>query len=195
MPGTRTMDPLPEIDLRQLLCMTDDTGLLQHALFGVPDHRHGYCTDDNSRALIAGLIHAQLRGYDERHVPLRRYLGFLAYALNPEAGRFRNFMSYAREWLEEVGSEDSHGRALWALGVATELAPNDTILSYFVAKYIDGADSELGTLGNCVQQIDLSGLVGQIYRSKVHLHIDVSLPAVSFQDSLCISRGNLRVDG
>lgn len=118
---------LPEIDLRQLLRMTDDTGILQHATYGVPDHHHGYCIDDNARALLAGLIHSQIRGYDERHVPLHRYLAFIAYALNTECGRFRNFMGYDRRWLEDVGSDDSHGRTLWALGACVELAPTQTV--------------------------------------------------------------------
>ncbi|HEX7010811.1 MAG TPA: Gfo/Idh/MocA family oxidoreductase [Phycisphaeraceae bacterium] len=120
-------EPFPEIDLRQLLALTDDTGMFQHALHALRDPTHGYCTDDNARALIAALLHAQLRGYDERVVPLQRYLGFVAYAFNPQNGRFRNFMSYDRRWLEEAGSEDSHGRAMWSLGLTVQLAPTHTI--------------------------------------------------------------------
>lgn len=121
------LDNLPRIDLRQLLALTDSTGLLQHATFGAPDHHHGYCIDDNCRALIAALIHTQLCGYDEAKVPLQRYLAFVAYAFNLEIDRFRNFMGYHRQWLEEVGSEDSHGRTIWSLGLAVRLAPNDSI--------------------------------------------------------------------
>jgi len=120
-------EPLPEIDLRQLLRMTDDTGIFQHAVHGVPDPNHGYCIDDNARALIAALLHAQLRGHDERVVPLARYLGFLAYAHNDQRGRFRNFMGYDRRWLEEEGSQDSQARAYWALGLTVHLAPTSDI--------------------------------------------------------------------
>lgn len=122
-----TWDRLPPIDLRQLLRMSDDTGLFQHALFGVPDPRHGYCIDDNDRALIAGLLHSQLRGYDERVVPVNRYLTFIAYAYNEQERRFRNFMGYDRRWLEETGSHDSRGRTIWALGVAVRLAPSESL--------------------------------------------------------------------
>jgi hypothetical protein len=118
-------EPLPEVDLRHLLKMTDDTGLFQHALYAVPDLRHGYCTDDNARALIAALLHAELFGRDGEQVPLHRYLMFLAYAYHESAGVFRNFMGYDRRWLEEAGSPDSQGRAIWALGVAVSTAPDD----------------------------------------------------------------------
>ena len=121
------LNSLPEIDLRQLLNMTDDTGILQHATAATPDRHHGYCTDDNARALIAAIMEARLHGYDESRVPLQRYLAFMAYALNTDTGRFRNFMGYDRRWLEEVGSEDSHARGVWSLGVAAAGAPNESI--------------------------------------------------------------------
>ena len=119
--------PLPEVDLRQVLTLTDDTGLLQHAKFATPDRPHGYCTDDNARALIAAVRYARLYGYDERAMPLQRYLSFLADALGAETDRFRNFMGYDRHWLEDTGSHDSHGRAVWALGVTTAGAPNASV--------------------------------------------------------------------
>lgn len=114
---------LPEVDLRQLRRMTDGTGILQHAVYGVPDPNHGYCIDDNARALIAAVHHAKLFGYDEDALPLSKYLAFVAYAYNEEIGAFRNFMSYDRRWLEERGSEDSQGRAIWALGLTVRDAP------------------------------------------------------------------------
>ena len=109
---------LPVLDLRHLHTLTDETGLLQHALFSVPRYEDGYCVDDNARALLLTTLVAEAEMVDRQTTrPLTsRYLAFLAHALNPELGRFRNFMSYGREWLEECGSEDSHGRALWALG-------------------------------------------------------------------------------
>ena len=98
--------------------MTDDTGMLQHAKFTVPNRAHGYCVDDNARALIVAVRAHDLDRTDTSLTDLSStYLSFLDDAFDPETGRFRNFMSYERKWLETVGSEDSHGRALWALGV------------------------------------------------------------------------------
>jgi glycosyltransferase involved in cell wall biosynthesis len=106
------LDSLPEMNTQHLLSMTDDTGILQHAIFSLPNCLEGYTTDDNARALIVAVL---LNG--SSHAGLsRRYLTFLWHAFNDKTGRFRNFMSYDRQWLEESGSEDSHGRALWALG-------------------------------------------------------------------------------
>src|SRR5699024_8663112 len=112
---------LPPFNIDHLSQLTDDTGILQHATFTVPNRNHGYCTDDNARALIFALKAQQLSGIteaDAAHLDSlsRRYLGFLLYAFNDENGRFRNLMSYSRDWLKSAGSEDSHGRALWALG-------------------------------------------------------------------------------
>jgi glycosyltransferase involved in cell wall biosynthesis len=109
---------LPELNLEHLQAMTDDTGLIQHATFDVPRYQEGYCLDDNARALLlitlldetSGVRAKQSRSFGAR------YLAFVSFAFNQKTQRFRNFMSYARHWLEEVGSEDSHARALWALG-------------------------------------------------------------------------------
>ncbi len=109
---------LPDLKMDHLLAMTDDTGMLQHAIFSVANTREGYTTDDNARALIVSTLVAE-RGDDENsEVPdlSHRYLSFLWLAFDADRKRFRNFLSYERKWLEDVGSEDSHGRALWALG-------------------------------------------------------------------------------
>ena len=109
---------LPELNLEHLRLMTDDTGILQHARFSVPRYEEGYCVDDNARALLLTALIEDAGELDQRTLrPLAaRYLGFLSHAFNTGSGRFRNFMSYTREWVEESGSEDSHGRSLWALG-------------------------------------------------------------------------------
>lgn len=108
---------LLEIDLQHLERLTDETGLLQHATFIVPNYEDGYTTDDNARGLLVTTLLEDSGQLVERSRNLNvRYLAFLMHALNPSNGRFRNFMGYDRRWLEEVGSEDSHGRALWALG-------------------------------------------------------------------------------
>lgn len=110
---------LPEVNICHLLNMTDDTGILQHAIFSVPNTREGYTTDDNARALIVSnaLEENLFSAKDADYAKLsHRYLAFLWLAFNADVGRFRNFLGYDRRWLEETGSEDSHGRALWALG-------------------------------------------------------------------------------
>jgi hypothetical protein len=109
---------LPELNLEHLRRMTDDTGLLQHAKFAIPRYAEGYCLDDNARAL---LLMALLEGSGAtNHKVIRdlatRYLAFVAYAFDERRARFRNFMSYDREWSDEIGSEDSHGHAIWGLG-------------------------------------------------------------------------------
>ena len=110
---------LPILNAGHLLALTDDTGILQHAIFSVANTSEGYTTDDNARALMVSsrLDEDVAYGGDEKHVNLSsRYLSFLWLAFHTESGRFRNFLGYDRRWLEGVGSEDSHGRALWALG-------------------------------------------------------------------------------
>jgi glycosyltransferase involved in cell wall biosynthesis len=117
---------LPELRVDHFLSLCDSTGMLQHALYSAPNPDHGYCIDDNARAL---LFSNMLHNNGEAYLPDRRTARFAAFvqqAWNPECGRFRNFMSYDRRWLEESGSEDSHGRALWALG---ECARTDIDLS------------------------------------------------------------------
>ena len=116
--AAKATDSLPQLDIAHLSNMTDDTGILQHAIFSVPNSREGYTTDDNARALIVTtLLNESALANRHKHMALsRRYLAFLWLAFHEKTGRFRNFLSYHREWQEEVGSEDSHGRALWALG-------------------------------------------------------------------------------
>ncbi len=117
-PLAKLQGQLPEIRLDHLKRLTDSTGIFQHAIFAVPNFEHGYCTDDNARALILTVLLREL-GWDEVQLGCLRstYLAFLFHAFNADSGQFRNFMSFDRRWLEEQGSEDSHGRAIWALGV------------------------------------------------------------------------------
>lgn len=100
--------------------MSDSIGMMQHAVYTVPDRDHGYCIDDNARALMAMVR----RGDDRRAASLAStYAAFIQHAWNPENGRFRNFMGYDRCWLEDCGSEDSNGRAIWALGMTAARSP------------------------------------------------------------------------
>ena len=117
----KSLDQLPELNLNHLNKMTDDTGMLQHAIFTIPNRREGYTTDDNARALILAVLLEPFEGDPAGKPGLREstaglYLSFLEHAFNPAKGRFKNFLRYDRRWNESVGSEDSHGRALWGLG-------------------------------------------------------------------------------
>jgi glycosyltransferase involved in cell wall biosynthesis len=106
---------IPEIRLPHFLSLCDSTGMLQHAVHSVPDRSHGYCVDDNARAL---LFSSWLANFGEAQLSkstTARFAAFIQHAWNPDTRRFRNFMSYDRRWLEQLGSEDSHGRTLWAL--------------------------------------------------------------------------------
>ncbi len=110
---------LPPRRLDHLVRMSDGTGIFQHARFNVPNFDEGYCTDDNARAFILCTLLDEA-GDQPPSLSLSKltatYLAFLAAALDSNSGRFRNFMSHERQWLEAAGSEDSHGRALWAVG-------------------------------------------------------------------------------
>jgi glycosyltransferase involved in cell wall biosynthesis len=112
-------DKLPALNIGHMLNMTDDTGILQHAIFSVPNSSEGYTTDDNARALMVSTLldedPARTGELDGSKLS-SRYLAFLWLAFNTETGRFRNFLGYDRQWLESSGSDDSHGRALWSLG-------------------------------------------------------------------------------
>ena len=120
----KRLEALPEINLNHLQIMSDDTGVLQHARFSIPSREDGYCLDDNTRALIVASRYYKLRNDDTILPALKCYLAFVANAYNSKNSRFRNFMSYDRQWMEESGSEDSHGRALWGLGTAIQTAPD-----------------------------------------------------------------------
>ncbi len=122
--AVRTLDEqplaLPQLQLDHLQHLSDSTGVIQHAIYSIPDHAHGYCTDDNARALILTvLLEEQGKDSAEVHSLATRYAAFLNNAFDRESGRFRNFLSFDRRWLETDGSDDSQGRALWALGTCT----------------------------------------------------------------------------
>ena len=114
------------LELTHLWRLLDDTGIAQHATHHVVARTHGYCLDDNARGLLlaTGLQRAGLHR-ERADLLFARTAAFVQHAWNDGAGRFRNFMGYDRRWLEEAGSEDSHGRAVWALGVTMGDAPDD----------------------------------------------------------------------
>ncbi len=115
---------LPPFSLAHINRLSDDTGIIQHAQFGIPNLKEGYCLDDNARALLMVLM-AYRQKKDKRALELSPiYLSYIHYMQN-EDGTFRNFMSFNRNFLDEVGSEDSFGRTIWALGYLLRHAPND----------------------------------------------------------------------
>jgi glycosyltransferase involved in cell wall biosynthesis len=121
-----TLDPLilPPFSLAHIKRLTDDTGIIQHANFGIPNLKEGYCLDDNSRALLMVLM-----AYRQKKNSLALdlspvYLSYINYMQNKD-GTFRNFLSFSRNFLDKVGSEDSFGRTIWALGYLLDNAPND----------------------------------------------------------------------
>jgi glycosyltransferase involved in cell wall biosynthesis len=126
----KLLNQLPELKLNHVNALTDDTGMLQHAIFTIPNRAEGYTTDDNARALIFSVLLDELNIEEFGSAALPnpdwpfRYLAFLEQAFNPKKKRFRNFLGYDHRWLEEQGSEDSHGRALWALGTLLARSAN-----------------------------------------------------------------------
>jgi glycosyltransferase involved in cell wall biosynthesis len=115
---------LPPFSLAHINRLTDDTGIIQHAKFGIPNLKEGYCLDDNARALLMVLM-AYRQMKDMRALELSPiYLSYIHYLQNAD-GTFRNFLSFNRNFLDEIGSEDSFGRTIWALGYLLGNAPND----------------------------------------------------------------------
>ena len=142
----KSPNQLPSLNLEHLTRMTDDTGMFQHAIFTVPNRGEGYTSDDNARALTftvwleqmeteqpatIGAVSSNLLPRDSSSsLPLSlRYLSFIEHAFNPEKGRFRNFLGYDRRWNESEGSEDCHGRAVWALGTVLGRSANPGLRS------------------------------------------------------------------
>ncbi len=133
--GETVIDPLllPPFSLAHIKRMTDDTGIIQHANFGIPNLKEGYCLDDNARALLMVLM-AYRQKKDLLALDLATiYLSYIHYMQNKD-GTFRNFLSFSRQFLDETGSEDSFGRTIWALGYLLSNPPKDAY--YQVGKLI-----------------------------------------------------------
>jgi glycosyltransferase involved in cell wall biosynthesis len=131
----KTLDQLPALKLDHVNSLTDDTGMLQHSIFTIPNRSEGHTTDDNARALILTVMLEQLDRGELEKTQLAapdfssRYLSFLEHAFNSANGNFRNFLGYDRQWNEPVGSEDCHGRALWSLGSVLGRSQNQGLRS------------------------------------------------------------------
>ncbi|MCX6164895.1 MAG: glycosyltransferase family 4 protein [Ignavibacteriae bacterium] len=121
------LDPylLPDFTLAHIKRLTDDTGIVQHAKYGIPNLKEGYCLDDNARALLmTAMAHYKNKTNDTaKLMPI--YLSYIHYMQNDD-GSFRNFLSFSRNYLDEIGSEDSFGRTIWALGFLIYSFPEDS---------------------------------------------------------------------
>ncbi|MCZ6900628.1 MAG: glycosyltransferase [Bacteroidetes bacterium] len=123
---TTFIDPalIPTLSLNHLKRLTDDTGIVQHAKYGIPNLKEGYCLDDNARALFAALMAYRRTKNEEALELMPVYFSYIHYMQNVK-GTFRNFLSFDRRFLDEEGSEDAFGRTIWALGYLIRFSPND----------------------------------------------------------------------
>jgi glycosyltransferase involved in cell wall biosynthesis len=136
LPEPRSPVP-PEMQIGYFMSMCDDTGLFQHAVHSVPDRAHGYCVDDNARALLLACALNNAGEQPLSDVLTTRFAAFVQHAWNPDTRHFRNFMGFNRTWLEDKGSEDSHGRTLWALGEAARRDASPSRRRWAAALFIE----------------------------------------------------------
>jgi glycosyltransferase involved in cell wall biosynthesis len=139
----KPMPDLPPMPLEHFAAMCDDTGLFQHAVFDIPDRSHGYCIDDNARALLLCCDLGAHEDAPRHHAFIQRmqprFASFIQHGWNRDLGRFRNFLGYDRRWLENAGSEDSHGRTLWALGACVAQRQDRPLAQWAAALFAQAA--------------------------------------------------------
>lgn len=154
-------------DLGAVQRMSDATGMYQHAIYSVPDRRHGYCIDDNARALM---LMSAIDGLDTavRDKWMTIYASFVQYAWNPDKRRFRNFMNFDRTWCEEEGSDDSNGRTLWALGVTARDAQEHKHRDWASALFGDTASLGLDLASVRAQAFAMLGAAAMLEASPGH---------------------------
>lgn len=144
MPGVQPYPIRPpaipvSLPFQAIVQQSDATGILQHSRYGVPDRHHGYCIDDNARALILTCLDGTIDAA-ERERWMTVYAAFVGHAWNPETRRFRNFMAFDRQWLEDSGSNDSNGRAIWALGIAAANASSIGVQDWATSMFGEAID-------------------------------------------------------
>lgn len=154
-------------DIAAVERMSDATGMLQHSIFSVPDRRHGYCIDDNARALMLMSAIDDLDA-ETRDKWMTIYASFVQFAWNPDARRFRNFMNFDRTWCEDVGSEDSNGRALWALGVTARDAHEPKHRDWATAMFDNTASLALDLGSPRAQAFAMLGAAAMLEASPGH---------------------------
>ena len=125
-PSLLTTVKLPEVNFQHISNLTDHTGIIQHAVFNMPNRKEGYCIDDNSRALLLAVWYKAKENKTASQL-LPVYLSFIHY-MQTDDGYFRNFLSYAKVSPEERGSEDSFGRTLLALGFLINEGPSPLLI-------------------------------------------------------------------
>lgn len=109
---------LPPINTYHIRRMSRQWGIIQFSKGNRPDSSTGYTLDDTARALIA-MCQVVVSGQGqvkERYV--KTYLNFIRYCQQPD-GSFLNYVDKDGIFTsqnEEVGLDDSNGRAMWALG-------------------------------------------------------------------------------
>jgi glycosyltransferase involved in cell wall biosynthesis len=142
----RTAPMFATPDFSGVVVMSDSTGIFQHSILTVPDRRHGYCIDDNVRALmLVGVADDVSLAERERWATV--YASFIQHGWNPDQAAFRNFMSFNRTWCEDFGSDDSNGRTLWALGHAMGHAPAESLRAW-AAQWFDTALEPVAAMGS-----------------------------------------------
>ncbi len=117
----------PTLNLLHLERLTDNTGVIQFSNGSLPDYKTGYCLDDNARALLVAIRAYKRQKSDHLLQLIYKYATYISLMRNPN-GSMKNFMNYNREFIDQVGSDDAFGRAIWALGYLIRYAPNDSIL-------------------------------------------------------------------
>jgi glycosyltransferase involved in cell wall biosynthesis len=158
------IDPeiMPSFSMAHIRRLTDDTGIVQHAKYGIPNLKEGYCLDDNARALIMVML-AYKQNKDKVALDLLPiYLSYIQYMQNDD-GDFRNFLSYRREYLDEVGSDDSFGRTIWALGFLIDNAPNNSYREF-------ARELFLAAIPHLSQLTHLRGMANSIIGLASYLH-------------------------
>ena len=152
--------------LDYLSILTDDTGIVQHATFSIPNRFEGYCTDDNARLAIVGARMQSNPKLAKFGIELQhKGLSFLHHAFNEENGQMRNFMGFDRVWLEDAGSQDSHGRALWALGELSELSSVPGVRTVAHKLFLKGLPTALEFQSPRAMAFTLLGLQGIVASS------------------------------
>ncbi|MFH1582742.1 MAG: glycosyltransferase [Candidatus Falkowbacteria bacterium] len=111
----REKDKLPPVNFDHLRTLTDDFGLIQFANHTKPDINSGYCLDDNSRAMLACLMVYKNKPQKNYLDLIIEYLKFIKFVQRSN-GRFYNFVSRYKTFIDKAESEDSLGRTIWALG-------------------------------------------------------------------------------
>jgi hypothetical protein len=145
---------LPKINLLQIFNLTDDTGMIQHALFNIPNRKEGYCIDDNARALLLAVLICKEKKNPAVMALLQVYLSFIHY-MQTDSGEFRNFMSYTKTCMEERGSEDSFGRTIMALGFLANEGPSNALAR-------TGADIFSKAYGHVENLVSVRGIANSI---------------------------------